>query len=314
MTAPAPSASFQLLPILLYPGILLVSLLRRFLSWPHDYAFVFTPPSKTLIRMATAPFLFMFPTKIKNLEVVHKHKRRKIMFVGNHLIGGMDLAFTMPLIYLNTGVYPRGVADILHYRFPFWAHGITLFGGVNGSRENCNIIMKAGEPLMLLPGGINEVLKDDRMDKYTLIWKDRVGFIKLAIEHGYTIIPFGIVGLEDMVSIAFSIPSGLFFWLMGDTRGLAAAPAANMKMQHPTSKPMPFPDIRIPILYPWLSFQTSYLVFGDPIDCAGDFVDKESVYALRNQVRDSVEGCIKSGQRMQSVDPRRYRKTFGQWF
>ncbi|KAI8612919.1 hypothetical protein BC830DRAFT_1134633, partial [Chytriomyces sp. MP71] len=197
------------------------------------------------------------------------------MFVGNHLLAGMDLAFTIPLIYTATGVYPRGVADTFHFIFPIWSHLMALFGGFKGTPHNCRTLMAQGQPLMLLPGGANEVMKDERMEPYGLVWKDRVGFVKLALEHGYTIIPFGIVGFEDMVRIAFSLPVDFFFRLIGDKRGRQDAWGENA---HSTSKRAPFPDMRLPVVYPWLRLQRSYLVIGDPIECVGNVSDRETVY------------------------------------
>ena len=38
-------------------------------------------------------------------------------------------------------------------------------------------------------------------EKYQLIWKERLGFAKLAIEYGYPIIPFAAVGAGDAYDI-----------------------------------------------------------------------------------------------------------------
>jgi hypothetical protein len=51
----------------------------------------------------------------------------------------------------------------------------------------------------MYPGGSFDVYRDPRLGKYKVMWRDRTGFIQLAIEHGYTIIPVSAIGLDDMV-------------------------------------------------------------------------------------------------------------------
>ena len=38
-------------------------------------------------------------------------------------------------------------------------------------------------------------------EAYRLIWKERFGFVKLAIEHGYTITPYATVGAEEAFDV-----------------------------------------------------------------------------------------------------------------
>lgn len=43
-------------------------------------------------------------------------------------------------------------------------------------------------------------------EPYTLFWKERTGFARMAIQHGYSIVPVASVGLEEMIHIACDIP------------------------------------------------------------------------------------------------------------
>ena len=54
--------------------------------------------------------------------------------------------------------------------------------------------------ILVYPGGGREVAKR-KGESYKLIWKERMGFARLAIEHGYTIVPFAAVGAEEAVDI-----------------------------------------------------------------------------------------------------------------
>ncbi|KAJ3064277.1 hypothetical protein HDU98_012290 [Podochytrium sp. JEL0797] len=245
------------------------------MRWPGDMISDFKPPSQWLMRI--------------------------------------DLLFTVPYVYIHTGIYLRGIADVFHFTIPFHKHVLQFFGAVKGTRENCTQLMRMGQPIILLPGGAEEVLKDSRVPKYTLIWKDRTGFAVLSAQHEYQIVPYGIVGFEDMVYPAFSISSAPFFWLIGDHR--AQSKPVNGSA-HPSSIPPPVHDLRIQFVWPWMSLQKSYLVVGEAVD-AGEFDwgDKEAVYQLRNRVRGDVETCVRVARQTQFVDPERYcgiwKRVFG---
>jgi len=38
-------------------------------------------------------------------------------------------------------------------------------------------------------------------EKYQLVWKERYGFVRMAIEHGYTITPYATAGAEESLDI-----------------------------------------------------------------------------------------------------------------
>ena len=90
------------------------------------------------------------------------------------------------------------------------------------------------------PGGAHEVFKSKSVPKYGLQWKDRRGFARMAIKHGYAIVPCCCVGSEDFLEIAHDVDMG---WVR---RGL--------------SIPLIKPDIR--------KMQKLYYWFGEPIETA----------------------------------------------
>jgi 1-acyl-sn-glycerol-3-phosphate acyltransferase len=60
--------------------------------------------------------------------------------------------------------------------------------------------MRRGEHVLVFPGGAREVFKH-KGEAYQLIWKERFGFVQLAIEHGYTITPYATVGAEEAFDV-----------------------------------------------------------------------------------------------------------------
>ncbi|ORY39340.1 hypothetical protein BCR33DRAFT_720170 [Rhizoclosmatium globosum] len=294
--------------IVMYLVLLPLNLYTAFMEWPELKYGDYKPPSILFVRFVSAPLRWLLPLQDEGMEevinIIKQNPKQKLIFIGNHLIYGLDVVFLVIHIYLETGIYLRGIADTFHFQIPIHKHLVQWFGGVKGTVENCTKLMEAGQPILILPGGAEEVVKDSRIPPYTLIWKDRTGFAKLSVKHGYKIVPYGIVGLEDMVVHAFSIPLKPFFAILGDHRSKDKVfnPAA-----HKTSIPPPVPDMRLPVIYPYLSFQKSYLVFGEIVDASEyDLDDIESIYALRNRVRNEVETSIRKGRQIQFVDPQRY--------
>jgi 1-acyl-sn-glycerol-3-phosphate acyltransferase len=124
-----------------------------------------------------------------------------VMLVGNHTIYGvLDVPFLMAGVWKHRGVAVRGLGHHSHWAVPVWRELLERFGAVRGTPANTAELMRRGETILEYPGGADEVNKL-RDQKYRLIWKNRTGFARLAIEHGYPIVPFAAVGAEEMLDV-----------------------------------------------------------------------------------------------------------------
>lgn len=145
------------------------------------------------------PWRWMFRPKFHGLENIPA--TRPLLFVGNHTLYGLiDIPLLFEELWQQRRIYLRGLADRGHYLVPVWRDLLTSFGAVLGTRENCAALMRGREAIVVFPGGSREVFKK-RGEKYKLLWKERLGFAKLAIEHGCTIVPFASIGVEDAYDI-----------------------------------------------------------------------------------------------------------------
>jgi 1-acyl-sn-glycerol-3-phosphate acyltransferase len=127
--------------------------------------------------------------------------RRPTLFVGNHsLYGVLDVLLFADGLYRRRGIVLRSLADRNHFKFPVWRDFVVQTGAVLGTRANCAALMRRGEHILVFPGGAREVFKH-RGEAYRLIWKERFGFVQLAIEQGYTITPYATVGAEEAFDV-----------------------------------------------------------------------------------------------------------------
>ena len=164
------------------------------------HKFDFDPPSKTFARTFIAPFKFYFSPQFYGLDELDVS--RPALYVSNHTILGVFDGYPFAIeLYLRKGLILRALADSNHWRVPVWKDIIEKnLGAVEASRANCYSLMERGDSIIVFPGGTREICKK-RGEEYVLKWSDRKGFVRMAMEHGYDIIPVAAVGAEETYTI-----------------------------------------------------------------------------------------------------------------
>jgi 1-acyl-sn-glycerol-3-phosphate acyltransferase len=152
---------------------------------------------------------------------------------------------------------------------------------VRGTRANCAELMRRGELVLVFPGGAREVSKR-RGEKYKLIWANRLGFARMAIEHSYPIVPFAAVGAEESLDIVLDADSPLM------------APIRAVSERLFGTEPLPL--VRGIGLTPIPRPQRLYFWFGEPVqtsEFAGRHDDETACRHVRGEVATAVEDGIK---------------------
>jgi 1-acyl-sn-glycerol-3-phosphate acyltransferase len=216
------------------------------------------------------------------------------LLVGNHTIYGfLDLPFMMAELWAERRLPVRGLGEHAHYRIPLWRDLLKLCGMVRGTRDNVRALMRDRHTVLVFPGGAREVNKR-RGEKYRLIWKERIGFARLAIEYGYGIVPFAAVGAEEMLDVVADDTTPGYAQLAELVEAITGWPLQPM-VRGVGLTPIPRPER----LYFW---------FGEPIDTkrfAGRDGTEAGARALRDEVRDSVEAGIELLLEERERDPDR---------
>ena len=241
----------------------------------HDIV-SFRPPSKSVMKALMAPYKPFFAVETTGLERIPDNTPH--FYVSNHSLYGIEMPVVLNELYQKKGIFLRGLADHFHFATP---NGpiIKRFGAVDGTRDNVDVLMEVGQDILVYPSGGHEVLKHGSVPRYELMWKQRLGFARLAIKHGYPIIPTACVGTEDMFDTIGNIPTGF--------KGMVV----------PISVTTP---CRIQKIYMW---------FGNPIPTTqynGDYTNDDYAKEVRDLTKAAVEQEIRDLQAKQSVDPERY--------
>jgi 1-acyl-sn-glycerol-3-phosphate acyltransferase len=229
------------------------------------------------------PFLRVTQPKIYGIENIGDGG---VLLVGNHTIYGfLDLPFMMAELWKRERITVRGLGEHAHYAIPVWRDVLAMCGMVRGTRDNVRALMRDGQNVLVFPGGAREVNKR-KGEKYQLMWKERLGFARLAIEHDYPIVPFAAVGAEEMLDVVVDDSNPVYARFAAVVERLTKWP-----IQRPVRgvglTPLPRPER----LYFW---------FGEPIATAARKPED-----VRDEVKAAIEGGIAFLHDERENDPHR---------
>ena len=157
-------------------------------------------------------------------------------------------------------------------------------------------------------------------EDYKLFWPSKPEFIRMAVRHGATIVPFAAVGAEDGIDIVADsddiarLPFGLGDGAIRRSKAVPAARAVDTRVTEDGDAEELFVQ---PICVPKAP-QRYYFKFGRPIETAGLHAegfskDEEKVRAMYGDVRREVEDGIDWLLRKRTEDPFGDTLTRGVW-
>lgn len=156
--------------------------------------------AKWIKRLSALSKVYFTPTFIGAEQL---DASQPAMYVGNHsMYGVLDSPMLIDYLYNEHQVAVVSIADHSHFYLPLWRSVVKKFGAVDGVPDYVREAMQQGYSILVFPGGGREVLKREG-EQYHLIWKQRYGFLKLAQEFGYDIVPFAALGGDEVFDIGF---------------------------------------------------------------------------------------------------------------
>ena len=209
------------------------------------------------------------------------------LFVGNHSLFALDGAIIRPIFLKDLQRFPRAMGDKFLFSIERVANILVKQGIVMGHPDVCGALMDARQDLLLFPGGAYESVKP-KSKLYELQWKERYGFVKLAATHGYTIMPFGLVGPDEFYGHLMEgqdLPDTALGKLLTHLGVL------NNNIRSDMIPPIPIGSLGTALPKP----QRCYLGFGKPIDLSrhkGKTLSKKTVQAVRAQAAQAIENQL----------------------
>jgi 1-acyl-sn-glycerol-3-phosphate acyltransferase len=257
----------------------------------------FSPPGRAGFAAAEAllaPWRILTDPRFDGHENLPADGR--YLLVGNHTtLGLFDVPFLVLDIHRRTGVMVRSLGERQHFRVPLWRDLLAHFGTVDGTRDNTRRLLAAGEAVLVFPGGGREVARH-RGDHYPLVWRERIGFARLALEFGYPVVPCSMIGVDDMWDVVVDSDDALY----APVRALARRIDIDPELLFPVVRGLgPTPLPRPQRIYGRLARPVDARAFGSSWD------DTDAARALRNEVRSAVQAGIAELQRERRRDPAR---------
>jgi 1-acyl-sn-glycerol-3-phosphate acyltransferase len=211
------------------------------------------------------------------------------LFVGNHCLLGLDGFVVGPVLYYEANRFVRMMGDNIWLQNETIGDALINSGMIPGDPRACSAMMKDGQDLLVFPGGSHESLKPESQ-KYTLQWRERYGFVRMAAEHGYNITPFGLVGPDDFYDHLIESDEFLDSWLGKLLKRAGVITDAWREDLLPV-----IPRGMLSTLLP--RPQPCYLAFGAPVsvqDCRdGKTVSKALLKKVRQETSDRIHALLK---------------------
>ena len=273
-----------------------------------EEALSYEPPPPEVLRRQTALARAYFNPHFQGLDALNL--KRPALWVGNHtLFGLLDVPLMVEHIYTRHGVMLRGLGDRAHFQLPGWGRLLVDAGMVLGSPEYCAALMEAGQHILVFPGGGREVMRR-KGEAYQLIWKQRTGFARLAIEHGYDIIPFASVGPDENFQILLDANdiSESRLWQLLSQRLPLDTYTRHGDMIPPLARGLGLTLLPRPQRY--------YFGFGRRIrtrQLGRDASDTDAVWRLRERVAGAVERQIAALRAFRKTDRKKNWSALRRW-
>ncbi|ODN05145.1 Transmembrane protein [Orchesella cincta] len=151
----------------------------------------------------------------------------------------IDFYYVLSKCILFKGRLIRCVGDRFLFQVPGWSLLMEAFKVLPGTVQSCASILKDGNVLAIAPGGVFEAQFGN--SSYQLLWKNRVGFAKVALEAKVPIIPMFTQNIREAFR-SFSWGMRFWRWLYAKTH-LPLVPIYGffpVKMKTYIGKPIPY--------------------------------------------------------------------------
>ncbi|KAH9603964.1 hypothetical protein KSS87_023567 [Heliosperma pusillum] len=311
--------------LLLEDGINLLTVIKATNKYRRsrrlDFVTDFVPPSLQeykvdfdnltgLMQYCTSPVLF---STLEDGKIVRGlagvPNEGPVLLVGYHMLAGIELSGLVEGFLREKKILVRGLAH--PQLFAQSSSGdlsfldyTRVFGATPVTAKNFYKLLSTKSHILLYPGGAREALHR-KGEEYKLFWPERQEFVRMAAKFGATIVPFGVVGEDDIVELVLDQDDLMKIPVVNDF--IRESTSRMARVRDNTEGEVSNEDLVLPGVIPKLPGRFYYL-FGKPIETRGKqelLNDKESAKKLYAQIKSEIESRIAYLLKKREKDPYR---------
>ncbi|CAI9290641.1 unnamed protein product [Lactuca saligna] len=287
----------------------------------HDEVKDHLPPSMSeykketeghwLYHLATSPVMLSTMEDEKIVTGLNGiPKEGPVLFVGNHMLMGLDLLILLlqflkeKKIILRGLGHPEGLKLDIQSGIPYISIILRVFGMLPVTPINFFKLFSTKSYVLLYPGGAREALHR-KGEVHKLFWPEQQEFVRMAAKFGATIVPFGCVGEDDVSEMILDYNDWKKNAAVSDY--LEESNEKSLLLRQDKEGEVANQQLHLPLVIPKIPGRFYYL-FGKPIKTKGlekILKDKENANALYLQIKNEVEKNIAYLIKKREEDPYR---------
>ncbi|XP_019091082.1 PREDICTED: acyltransferase-like protein At3g26840, chloroplastic [Camelina sativa] len=238
-----------------------------------------------------------------------------VLYVGYHMLMGFDLITMVTQIMKERNIHLRGLIHPMVFKNlqdslvdTQMFDKYKIMGGVPVSSFSIYKLLREKAHVLLYLGGVREVTYKVTLqgEEYKLFWPQRSEFVRVASIFEAKIVPFGVVGVDDICQLVLDSNDQREIPILKDLVEKATKDTGNIRERDESE--LGNQDICIPGVVP-KNPGRFYYYFGKPIETAGkekELKDKDKAQELYLQVKYEVEQRLAYLKVKRESDPYRY--------
>uniref|UniRef100_A0A175YFW7 Serine aminopeptidase S33 domain-containing protein n=1 Tax=Daucus carota subsp. sativus TaxID=79200 RepID=A0A175YFW7_DAUCS len=292
-------------------------------SRKHDFIKDFIPPSMSEYKKAVEKYgsyrYYVSPVMLSTMPdgkivrgLAGVPNEGPVLLVGYHMLLGTELVPLALEFLREKKVLIRGLTHPTLFsqqaasssnEFSFFDL-LKVFGALPVTPSNLFKLFSTKSHGLLYPGGAREALHR-KGEEYKLFWPDQPEFVRMAARFGTTIVPFGVVGEDDIAEIVLDYNDYMRIPVVNDL--IKKSNEEGIRLRTEMSGEIANQDLYFPGILPKIPGRF-YFLFGKPIQTKGKenvLKNRDSANELYLQIKSEVEQNIAYLIKKRKEDPYR---------
>ncbi|XP_071707322.1 phytyl ester synthase 1, chloroplastic-like [Rutidosis leptorrhynchoides] len=292
-------------------------------SRKHDFVKDYLPPSMSEYKSGLEIIRwFQFATSPVMLSTLEDGKIVRglsgvpndgpVLLVGYHMLLGLEITPLVSEFLREKNVMVRGLTHPEVFAMNSqsglqefsYIDLMNVFGAVPVTPINLFKLFSSKSFALLYPGGAREALHQ-KGEEYKLHWPDQPEFVRMAAKFGATIVPFGVIGEDDVAELVLDYDDIMKIPFLNDYTRKRNEEAIRLRTD--MEGEVANQNVYIPGLWPKVPGRFYYL-FGKPIRTKGRekmLNDRENAKELYMQIKAEVEQSMAYLIKKREEDPYR---------